>query len=76
MDEHGNVPAVKNQREPQQSPDRSGESLRAGLPVDETTDKHGELRPDDRHHRGGHQVGGRENSINDGHAAQSTGEIL
>lgn len=40
-----------------------------GSPVQKPTKKHGQLRSNDSHHWRGDQVGCRENSIDDGHAA-------
>lgn len=40
------------------------------VPVQKPAEEHGELGPDDRHHRRGDEVGCRENAIDDGHAAR------
>lgn len=40
------------------------------VPVQKPAEEHGELGPDDRHHRRGDEVGCRENAIDDSHAAR------
>lgn len=44
---------------------------RVELPVEEAAEEHGELRSDDGHHRRGDEVGGREDAVDDGHAADT-----
>ena len=40
------------------------------IPVQQPAEEHGELRADHGHHRGSHQVGGREDTVDDGHAGE------
>lgn len=68
MDEHGDVAAgdkirVRTGSEP------SG-VWQEVVPVQDPAEEHGDLRADERHHGGRHQVGGGENAINDRHAGE------